>query len=283
MKLCTFTHNNITSFGVHTDTGVIDLGPHFADEGALDLKTVLEKDLVAKCSDAARSASKVIPLTDILYEPVIPNPGKILCVGINYQAHKIEMGHADYVYPTFFSRYPESQIGHMRPMLKPRESERLDYEGELAVIIGKAGRRISAKDAHSHIAGYACYIDGSVRDFQRHTTQFLPGKNFVGTGAFGPYMVTTDEIPDPTKLHLQTRLNGEVTQDSDTSLMINTIPQLIEYISQVMPLKPGDVLVTGTPGGVGDKREPPVYMFAGDKIEVEISGVGTLSNIIQND
>ena len=283
MKLCTFTHDSITRFGIHTDSGVIDLAPHFSDRDISDLKGILDANLIDKCREISTSSQDLIALDDILYEPVIPNSGKILCVGINYQAHKIETGNPDYQYPMFFSRYPESQVGHQRAILKPRETEKLDYEGELAVIIGKAGRRISARDALSHIAGYACYNDGSVRDFQRHTTQFLPGKNFVGTGAFGPYMVTADEIPDPTKLHLQTRLNGEVTQASDTSLMINPIPQLIEYISQVVPLSVGDVLVTGTPGGVGCKRKPPVYLSAGDNIEVEISGIGILANIVEDD
>ena len=283
MKLCTFNHNDEISFGIHTEAGVIDLAPHFAERGITDLKGILEASLVDECKELANSASDFIPLENILYEPVIPNPGKILCVGINYHAHKVETHSPDYEYPMFFSRYPESQVGHNRPILKPRETERLDYEGELAVVIGKEGRRISADDAISHIAGYACFNDGSVRDFQRHTSQFLPGKNFAGSGAFGPYMVTADEIPDPTQLHIQTRLNGKVMQDSDTSLMINPIPQLIEYISKAIPLKVGDVLVTGTPGGVGVKRKPPVYMFAGDKIEVEISGIGVLSNVIEDD
>lgn len=283
MKFCTFTYNNKTSYGLHTDAGVIDLAPHFADKGITDLKGLLEAGLVEDCKDIETTATDRIPLEDILYEPVIPNPGKIICVGINYHAHRIETGRPETPYPMFFARYPESQVGHNRPMLRPRETERLDYEGELAVIIGKEGRRITQEDALSHVVGYACYNDGSVRNFQRHTSQFLPGKTFVGTGAFGPYMATSDEIPDPSKLHLQTRLNGEVMQDVDTELMINTIPQIIEYISKAVPLKIGDVIVSGTPGGVGDKREPPVYMWAGDTVEVEITGLGTLTNVIEDD
>ena len=168
-------------------------------------------------------------------------------------------------------------------MLKPRESERLDFEGEMAVIIGKTGRRISQEDALSHVVGYSCYNDGSVRNYQRHTSQFLPGKTFVGTGGFGPWMVTADEIPDPSKLTLETRLNGETVQSVSTDLMINSIPALIEYISTVLPIKPGDVIVSGTPGGVGDKRTPPLYMFENDVVEVEISGIGILRNTIKND
>lgn len=283
MKLCTFTHAGLTSFGIIKNDGVIDLSPFFSGKEVASLRELLEKDMLDICADIAESKSPSIPLADIQYEPVIPNPGKIICVGINYHAHKVETGNPDYAYPMLFTRYPESQVGHHRPMLKARETERLDYEGELAVIIGKEGRRISQANALSHVAGYSCYNDGSVRNFQRHTTQFLPGKTFVGTGAFGPHMVTADEIPDPTKLHLQTRLNGTVMQDTYTSLMINSIPVLIEYISTAVPLKPGDVLVTGTPGGVGDKRTPPVYLFAGDTIEVEISKIGTLTNQVFDD
>jgi len=168
-------------------------------------------------------------------------------------------------------------------MLKPKETERLDYEGEMAVIIGTGGRRIKRADALSHVAGYSCFNDGSVRDWQRHTTQFMPGKNFVGTGPFGPWMVTSDEIPDPGALELTTRLNDQVVQNVTTDLMINPVPVLIEYISTVFPLSPGDVIVSGTPGGVGDKREPPLYMNAGDIVEVEISSIGTLRNTIVDD
>lgn len=283
MKLCTFTHNGNTSYGIQTDEGIVDLAPHFAGRGVTDLKGLLEAQLINECAEIVQSTVNAIPLGEIEYEPVIPNPGKILCVGVNYHAHRLETGRPETTYPMLFTRYPESQVGHKRPMLRPRETERLDYEGEMAVIIGKEGRRISREDALSYVAGYACYNDGSVRNFQRHTSQFLPGKTFVGTGAFGPYMVTSDEIPDPRKLHLQTRLNGKVMQDVDTDLMINSIPQIIEYISTAVPLKIGDVIVSGTPGGVGDKRTPPVYLWAGDTVEVEISGIGTLSNTIEDE
>ena len=168
-------------------------------------------------------------------------------------------------------------------MIKPPETSRFDYEGEMAVIIGVGGRRITRDNALSHVAGYACFNDGSIRDWQRHTTQYMPGKNFVATGGFGPWMVTTDEIPDPSKLKLTTRLNQEVVQTTTTDLMINPIPILIEYISTVFPLHPGDVIVSGTPGGVGDKREPPLYMCHGDIVEVEISQIGTLRNTIEDE
>ncbi|MCL4128855.1 UNVERIFIED_CONTAM: hypothetical protein GTU68_064337 [Idotea baltica] len=247
------------------------------------MKGLLTADLLESCQAYANGRNEDVSLDDIGFEPVIPNPGKIICVGINYHAHKIETGNPDYEYPMLFARYPESQIGHEQPMLKPRETERLDFEGEMAVIIGKTGRRISQENALSHVAGYACYNDGSVRNYQRHTSQFLPGKTFVGTGGFGPWMVTADEIPDPSKLTLETRLNGKTVQSVTTDLMINSVPALIEYVSTVLPISPGDVIVSGTPGGVGDKRTPPLYMFEGDVVEVEISGVGLLRNTIKND
>ena len=155
-------------------------------------------------------------------------------------------------------------------MIKPKVSDQLDYEGEMAVIIGKGGRYIQAADALKHVAGYSCYNEGSVRDWQRHTSQFLAGKTFAGTGGFGPWMVTADEIPDPSKLTLETRLNGEVVQHTTTDLLINDVPALIEYISTILPLTPGDVIVTGTCGGVGARRNPPLWMKAGDVCEVEI-------------
>jgi 2-keto-4-pentenoate hydratase/2-oxohepta-3-ene-1,7-dioic acid hydratase in catechol pathway len=168
-------------------------------------------------------------------------------------------------------------------MIKPRESDQLDYEGELAIVIGKAGRRISEQDALGYVAGYACYNDGSVRDWQYHTTQFLPGKNFNGTGAFGPWLVSSDEIPDPSALRLTTRLNGNVMQTATVDMMITSIAAQIAYISTFTTLEPGDVIVTGTPGGVGSKRTPPLFMKAGDVIEVEIDRIGILRNTVANE
>jgi len=159
-------------------------------------------------------------------------------------------------------------------------SDDFDYEGELALVIGKGGRHIPADRALDHIAGYSCYNEGSIRDWQRHTSQFLAGKTFAESGSFGPWLVTTDEIPDPSKLTLQTRLNGKVVQDTTTDLLITAIPELIAYISTICPLVPGDVIVTGTPGGVGAKRTPPLWMRPGDTVDVEISGIGTLRNTV---
>jgi 2-keto-4-pentenoate hydratase/2-oxohepta-3-ene-1,7-dioic acid hydratase in catechol pathway len=177
-----------------------------------------------------------------------------------------------------FLRVPESQVGHGRPIVCPRESDQLDFEAELAVVIGKAGRRIAAADALSHVAGISCYNDGSVRDWQLATGQWSPGKNFPATGAFGPWMVTADELDPGTALRLRCRLNGEVMQDTTTDLMIFPIPTLIAFVSTWTTLEVGDVIVTGTPGGVGLRRDPPVWMKHGDVVEIELDGVGVLRN-----
>ena len=212
--------------------------------------------------------------------PVIPDPDKIICVGMNYHDHVAEVGRTATEKPSLFARFAGSQVGHMRPMVKQRVSDQFDYEGELAVVIGKTGRHIDPSVAFDHVAGYSCYNEGSVRDWQRHTTQFISGKTFAGTGAFGPWLVTPDELGDPTKLTLQTRLNGERVQSTTTDKLITTIPELIAYCSTMLPLLPGDVIVTGTPGGVGLKRNPPLFMKQGDVVEVEISGIGILRNPI---
>jgi 2-keto-4-pentenoate hydratase/2-oxohepta-3-ene-1,7-dioic acid hydratase in catechol pathway len=221
-----------------------------------------------------------IPLDRIRFAPVVDDPRKILCVGLNYENHRKETGRAEVAHPTIFTRFADSQIGHGADMVRPAESDRFDYEGELAVIIGKAGRRIPVATALDHAAGYSCYNDGSVRDWQAHTIQFTPGKTWPGTGAFGPWMVTPDEFGEPGPQRLQTRLNGVVMQEARLSDMIFSVQQIIAYVSTFTPLAPGDVIVSGTPGGVGAKRHPPVFMAPGDLVEVEIDGIGTLSNRI---
>ncbi|NUR13954.1 MAG: fumarylacetoacetate hydrolase family protein, partial [Bradyrhizobium sp.] len=218
------------------------------------------------------------PLDEITFAPVIPDPGKIICVGLNYRDHVAETGRTVTEKPALFARFSCSQVGHLQPIVKPKVSDDFDYEGELALVIGKEGRHIPAGRALDHVAGYACYNEGSVRDWQRHTSQFLSGKTFADSGSFGPWLVTADEIPDPSRLTLQTRLNGTVVQDTTTDLLITAIPELLAYISTICPLAPGDVIVTGTPGGVGAKRTPPLWMRPGDTVEVEISGIGILRN-----
>jgi len=226
--------------------------------------------------------NKVLNLTpilgatpDLIFEdlsllPVIPNPEKIMCVGLNYHDHVKETGRELTEKPAIFSRVNASQVGHGQDIMRPPESHRLDYEGEIAIIIGEGGRRISEADAWKHIAGYSCYNDGSVRDWQNFTTQWTAGKNFWRTGGFGPWMVTADEIKPGQTLTLSTRLNGVELQRATTDMMIHSIPRQIAYISTFIPLEPGDVIVSGTPGGVGNKRTPQVFMKPGDVVEIEV-------------
>ena len=278
MKLLSFVIEGRSSYGAVKDNGVVDLGARLAADGCATLRQLLE---ASRLVDAARLVATVSPdhLVDkISFAPVIPDPGKIICVGLNYRDHVAETGRTVTEKPALFARFPCSQVGHLNPVVKPKVSDDFDYEGELAVVIGKAGRHVSAAHALDHVAGYACYNEGSIRDWQRHTSQFLAGKSFAESGSFGPWMVTTDEIPDPSKLTLQTRLNGAVVQNTTTDLLITPVPELIAYISTICPLAPGDVIVTGTPGGVGAKRVPPLWMRVGDTVEVEISGIGVLRN-----
>ena len=212
--------------------------------------------------------------------PVVPNPGKILCVGLNYATHVAETGREQKDHPAIFTRWADTLVADGEPLVRPRESTRFDYEGELAVIIGKGGRRIAKADAMAHVAGYAVFNDASVRDWQRHNIQFTPGKNFPATGAFGPAMVLAGDVADIGAQRVQTRLNGKLVQDQPVSDMIWDIATVIEYCSTFTELEPGDVIASGTPGGVGDKRNPPLYMKAGDRVEVSVGTIGTLTNPI---
>ena len=275
MKLISFIRKGMPRWGVVTDSGVLDMTGW---EGARTLKGALELDLLPRLNAGLDLARPDLAMSDVSFLPVIPDPGKILCIGLNYLKHKQETGRPDVDNPTVFTRYADSQVAHLAPLIKPAVSDRFDYEGEMAVIIGKGGRNISEERALSHVAGYACYNDGSVRDWQRHTMQFTPGKNFPGTGGFGPMLVTADEVGDYTKLPIQTRLNGEVMQDASLADLIFPLERVIAYCSTFTPLSPGDVILSGTPGGVGDKRKPPVYMRDGDRVEVEIGMLGTLVN-----
>lgn len=282
MRLMSFEIGGRKSFGAVEGDGVMDLFPLMGQKYD-SLRAVLEDGAVDAAAKAASGRPADHALKDVTFLPVVPNPNKIICVGLNYEDHRIETGREPTGYPVLFPRYANCQVGHGQPMVKPRNSDQFDYEGELAVIVGKAGRHVAREDALSYIAGYACYNDGSVRDWQAHTHQFMPGKNFTATGAFGPWMVTSDEIPDPAKLTLTTRLNGEVMQHANTDQLIFNIPFLISYITSFMELEPGDVIVSGTPGGVGMKRTPPVFMKQGDTVEVEITGIGTLINPVENE
>ncbi|MCF1483840.1 MULTISPECIES: fumarylacetoacetate hydrolase family protein [Rhizobium/Agrobacterium group] len=280
MKLLSFEIQNRKSFGAVIDDGVIDLGRKFEGRYA-DLLAVLEADALPELEAACVGVKPDYALTDITFLPVIPNPPKIICIGVNYEAHRSEIGRDPSKKPMVFARFPASQIGHMQPLVAPPESHTFDYEGEIAIIIGKPGRRISQADSWSHIAGYAPYNDGSIREWQGHTGQWTPGKNWYQTGGFGPWMSTRGEIPDNAPLHLKTRVNGQEVQSADASQMIFSIPEIIEYCSIFTPLEAGDVIVTGTPGGVGVRRNPQLFLKDGDIVEVEISEIGILRNSIK--
>jgi len=257
------------SFGRLEEDKVIDLGATGADAW---LKDVLAGDLAAlpATGEFARDAVTLLP--------VVPNPEKILCVGLNYATHVAETGREQKEHPAIFTRWADSLIADGAPMVRPPESERFDYEGELAVVIGKPGRRIAPEDAWDHVAGFAPFNDGSIRDWQRHNIQFTPGKTWPGTGGFGPSMVPASDVEDLASQRVQTRVNGELVQDQPVSDMIWDIPTVIAYCSTFTDLKPGDVIASGTPGGVGDKRKPPLYLKAGDTVEVSVGVIGTLSN-----
>ena len=278
MKIATFETSGRMGYGIVEGDEIIDVSA-VTGNAFPDLKSVIASgNMEAALAPGLTGNSPRYKLADVVLKPVIPNPDKIICVGLNYEMHRQETGRDESTYPVLFTRFANTQIGHGEPLVKPRQSDKFDYEGELAVIIGKTARHVEEADALDHIAGYACYNDGSVRDWQRHTHQFTPGKNFPATGPFGPWMVTADEIADPTKLELTTRLNGEVMQSATVDEMIFSIQHQISYCSHFTELVPGDVIVTGTPGGVGARRDPPVFMKPGDLAEVEISGIGTLAN-----
>jgi 2-keto-4-pentenoate hydratase/2-oxohepta-3-ene-1,7-dioic acid hydratase in catechol pathway len=282
MKLVSYEKSGANAFGALVDGGIVDL--RFALGGRYgDLKSLLAAQALPEAARALVGRGPDVALSDVRFLPVIPDPGKIWCCGLNYGEHVREVGREPSEKPTFFLRFADSQVGHEQPILLPPESTQLDYEGEIAVVIGKPGRRITEADSWSHIAGYACYNDASIRDWQRHTQQWAPGKNFWRTGGFGPWLTTSDEIGPNELLTLTTRLNGKVMQQATTAMMLHSIPRQIAYVSAVAPLKAGDVIVTGTPGGVGARREPPVWMHSGDVIEIEIDKVGTLRNVVAAD
>ncbi|MBV9747911.1 MAG: fumarylacetoacetate hydrolase family protein [Acetobacteraceae bacterium] len=279
MRLVSFRAGSGASYGVVVGEGIVDAGRRLGAE-LPDLRSAL------RALDRLRPLANEQPdhrLDAVELLPVIPNPGKILCIGVNYMSHLKETGREPPAYPMIFARFADSQVGASQPMLRPPESEKFDFEGELAVVIGRTASRVPRERAYDCIAGYSCYNDGSIRDWQRHTGQFTPGKNFRATGAFGPWLVTADELPDPAAQTLVTRLNGQEMQRAPISDLVFDIPALIQYCSTFIDLQPGDVIVTGTTGGVGAFRTPPVWMKDGDTVEVEISGIGTLRNPVRDE
>ena len=272
MRLMSFVANGLASWGVVDGDTVVDLASR-----APSLRAALGSlpGMTAGLAGLPRHR-----LAKVSHLPPIPDPDKIICIGLNYLTHILEGGRPKPEQPTIFTRWANSQVGHDQAIVRPKASETLDFEGELAVVIGRRARHVSEADAMGVIAGYSCYNDGSVREWQRHSSQFGPGKNFPKTGGFGPYLVTPDEAGDVTHASLVCRLNGQEMQRATTDDLVFTIPKLIAYCSTFTELVAGDVIITGTTGGVGAYRTPPVWMKPGDVVEVEISGVGLLRNTV---
>src|SRR5215831_982838 len=275
MKLASYMADGKACFGVVTDDGVVTLNQRLGYASLRDALTAGGLAEIRKAADAAKPDHKRV---DIKWLPVIPNPEKILCAGINYRSHAAETGRELPKQPSMFIRLANTLTGHDGEMIRPAVSQSFDFEGELAVVIARGGRHIAAERALDHVAGYTCFVDGSVRDYQKFSV--TSGKNFPATGPLGPWITTADEIPDPTRLTLTTRLNGDEMQRSATDLLIYSIPQIIAFCSDFTPLAPGDVIATGTTEGVGHRRTPPVWMKPGDVLEVEISGIGILRSRI---
>ena len=280
MKLASYIADGKECYGVVTGDGVITMNERFGGHAA-SLREALAGGLLPQIKEAASNAQADRKLSDIKFLPVIPNPEKILCVGINYKSHAAEHGTEAPKLPNIFTKFVNTLEAHEGEMLRPKVSTSFDFEGELALVIGKGGRHIKAADALKHVAGYTCYCDGSVRDFTKYS--LVASKNFLRSSPLGPWMVTSDEIPDPTKLTLVTRLNGKEMQRSGTDMLIHSIPAIIEFCSVFTPLSPGDIIATGTPDGIGAKQNPPVWMKAGDVLEIEISNIGTLRNKIADE
>jgi 2-keto-4-pentenoate hydratase/2-oxohepta-3-ene-1,7-dioic acid hydratase in catechol pathway len=280
VRLVSFEKKGRLTYGVATGERVREASAGFR-ERFTDLRSVIAAGAASELGDDVGGADH--NASDVHFVPVIPNPDKILCVGVNYRPHIEEMGREVPDHPVVFVRFPDSLVGHNQPILRPRVSERFDFEGELAVVIGKRARHVSRETALDHVAGYCCFMDGSIRDWQRHTPQFTPGKNFHQSGAMGPCIATADDVPDPSVLQLTTFVNGELMQRGQLADLVFDIPALIEYCSTFSELVPGDVIATGTPGGVGAARTPPVWLKSGDTVEVEIPGVGLLRSPVMDE
>ena len=269
MRLVSFRHADTSKFGVFVDGGIVDLSARWPS-----LRGAIADKGLADVAAATRNATADFSLDEVELLPAIPNPDKILCVGLNYASHVGEVGRALPTVPSIFSRLHNTLVPHGGNIVRPSASTNFDFEGELAIVIGERCRHVPRASALSVVAGYTFFLDVSVRDFQKHSV--TAGKNFPGTGPLGPWMVTTDVIPDPQALSLVTRLNGAEVQRDTTDHMIFDVATIIEYVSTFTVLEPGDIIATGTPDGVGLGRKPPLWMKGGDKLEVEISGIGTL-------
>ncbi|WP_186142846.1 fumarylacetoacetate hydrolase family protein [Burkholderia gladioli] len=285
MKLVTFRSGDTTRLGVIDGNDVVDLNQADASVPA-NLRAALMSgiDLNAAARRAIASGEHRVPFASIKLAPVVPDPGKIVCLGHNFYDHAKEGGNLKPVYPLIFFRGASSLIAHEDPVIRPRVSEKLDYEAELMIVIGKRARHVKRYDALEYVFGYACFNDVSVRDYQKRTSQWTIGKNFDGTGSFGPWLVTADELPPGAEgLKLRLVLNGQVMQQASTADMIWGVAETIELLSECMTLEPGDVVAMGTPAGVGWARDPSVWLRQGDRVEVDIERVGRLQNTVQDE
>ena len=284
MRLMTFTYGGHEQIGVRQGDRVIpvaEIAPELPD----NLRQLLAHDGLAELSNALDARSNGgIAIDEIKYRPLLPEPGKIICIGRNYAAHAAEGGAETPTFPEIFYRGASSLVAHNAPIIRPIVSDKLDFEGEIALVVGKTCRHATEDSALEFVAGYTLFNDATLRDYQRFSTQWTIGKNFDGTGAFGPELVTSDELPPGIEgLRLTTSLNGELMQDGQTDNLVFPIRSLIKILSECMTLEPGDVVVTGTPAGVGYARKPPIWMKAGDTIEIEVEGIGKLVNTIQDE
>lgn len=281
MRFVSYIADDKPSFGLVNDGGIVDLASRL---GVPSLRALLEGPGVAAAAPfAAQTPDRAANSVTLL--PVIPDCAHCYCVGVNYEDHLREVQAAGVArprpkQPSLFIRYPETFVAHGEPLVMPKVSDDFDYEAELAIIVGKGGRYIPRDEAIAHVAGYSCFNDGSVRDWQFHSSQVTSGKNFVGTGAFGPWMVTPDEVGDVGKLAISLTVNGTALQDGNTADMLFGVADIVSYASAFLPLKAGDVIATGTPAGVGFSRKPPIFLKPGDVCEVHIERIGTLRNTV---
>ena len=279
MKFISFTYENKNSFGIVKEDTVIDLTQYI--DGVTDLREAIRKDKLNELSEMASLTETGISLEEVRYLPTITNPEKIICIGVNYLDRNAEYkdDSEQPKYPSVFMRTRESLVGHKEDILDPPESSQLDYEGEIVLIVGKDGRRIPMEQAKKHIAGTTIMNEGSIRDYLRHAKfNVTQGKNFAKSGSIGPWMVTSDELDPFSSLEIKTKVNGELRQNDNTNNLMFSFEYLVSYLSTFYHLKAGDIIATGTPNGAGARFDPPKYLTAGDVVEVEVSGIGSLKN-----
>ena len=284
MRIIAYSHIGSDGLGVMVDDkGFVSLAKAAPDMPITMMELLGVNDWQSEVASVIKGKEADLTLEDVQLLPLVSNTPVLWCVGVNYKEHQDETGRGAQEEPMFFIRTNHGLIGAYDPIIRPNISHQLDFEGELAIIIGKGGRHIAKENAHEHIAGYTIFNDATIRDWQRHTIQFCPGKNFEGTGPLGPWMMTPDEFGDPYKQTLTTKLNEETVQYTSIADMDHKIDKQIEYLSTIHTLRPGDIISTGTPGGVGSRREPQLWMKPGDTVTVEVSNLGIIKNKIEQE